>query len=332
MHSFLGPYHVIRRLALCLYLGLFLAPMAVQAADVYPSRPVRLVVPTPPGGTNDIIARTIAQQLTLRLGQSFIVDNRPGGNSVLGAEAVVRAAPDGYTLLCSWAGPLALNHLFNDTLGYDPATDLVPVSLLADVATVLVANRQMPADNLQEFVRYVRAHPGKVAMAISTIGSMPHLLSEQLRSEAGLDVTFVPYQGSGPAINDLLGNQTQAHFENLPAVIGQIRAGKLKALTVASVERSPNLPDVQTTAEAGYPRLRAAPRFVLAAPAGTPKAIVDKLNREVGAVLRDPAVVSIFERAGARPRPGTPAEAAAFAASERLNWKQVVDHADISIR
>jgi tripartite-type tricarboxylate transporter receptor subunit TctC len=311
----------------------FAAP-AVTAQDAarFPDRAVRLVVPAPPGGTNDIVARNLAQQLTQRVGQSFIVENRPGGNGTTAAEHVARAVPDGHTLFLSWAGPLALYQNFTEQPAYDARKDFAPIALLAEVPTVLIAHPSLPVGNLSQFVDHVHAHPGRVAMAISTAGSLPHLLTEHLRVEADLKVLFVPYQGSGPAIKDLLGNQTQAHFENLPAAIGLIRGKRVKALAVASRERIEILPDVPTTAEAGYPGVVATPWFALVAPSGVPAAIQQRLSREVTTVLESSEIREAFAKLGARPLPGSQAAAAEFIERERQKWSKVISSADIQLK
>ncbi|MGI4814962.1 MAG: Bug family tripartite tricarboxylate transporter substrate binding protein [Janthinobacterium lividum] len=304
-------------------------PTMAESADSYPSHSVRVLVPAPPGGTNDIVARIVSKHLSQVLGQSFFVDNRGGGNGAIAAQDAARAKPDGYTILISYSGVLAVNESLVDHPSYDVEKDFAPISLLAEVPIVLVANSSVPSQDLKQFVAYVKSKPGKINMAIPVIGSMHHLLTEQLKLNEQLNVGLIPYQGSGPAIRDLLGGYTNAHFDNLPAVISNIQAGSLHALAVTSTERQPLLPKVATVAEQGFPYLTSTPWFALVVPKDTPQAIQQKLHDTVVAILKTPEVKEEMNRLGAAPRWSTQAETLTFINGERVKWRAVIKAAHV---
>jgi tripartite-type tricarboxylate transporter receptor subunit TctC len=241
---------VLHRFALGALLALF---AVIASAQTYPTKPIRLVVPFPPGGATDILARDVAQKLTEAWGQQVIVDNRPGAGGNIGSELVAKAAPDGYTLEMGTVGTHAINASLYAKMPYDHVKDFAPVILVAGVPNVLVVNPEVPANSVTELIAYAKANPGKLNFASSGNGTSIHLSGELFKVMAGVQMTHVPYKGSSPALQDLLGGQVQLMFDNLPPSLPQIKAGKLRALAVTSLARAPALPDVPTMAEAGLP-------------------------------------------------------------------------------
>lgn len=294
------------------------------AAQAWPTKQVRMIVPFPPGGTTDIMARVIAERLTASLGQPFVVENRSGAGGVIGTDVTAKAAPDGYTILLSSSAPLAVGLKLYQKVPYDVMRDLAPVSMVGDVAMVLVTHPQFQARNLQELIAYAKANPGKLNVALNALGSQSHLLTELFRVRTGTSINMIPYKGSGPAVIDLLAGVVDADFENLPAVIEQIRAGKLRALATLSARRLDVLPDTPTFAELGMPEFVAAPWFAIVAPAGTPQPIVARLNAEINKVLAAPATKEIFAKQGANPVIATPEETGRFIREEIDKWAKVV--------
>ncbi len=292
--------------------------------QAWPSKPVRMIVPFPPGGTTDIMARVISERLQASLGQPFVVENRSGAGGVIGTDAAAKAAPDGYTILLSSSAPLAVGLKLYQKVPYDVMRDLAPVSMVGDVAMVLVTHPRFQAQNLQDLIGYAKANPGKLNVALNALGSQSHLLTELFRLRTGTSINMIPYKGSGPAVVDLLAGVVDADFENLPAVIEQIKAGKLRALATLSAKRLDVLPDTPTFAELGMPEFVAAPWFAIVAPAGTPAEIVAKLNEEINKVLAAPATKSIFEKQGANPVIATPEETRRFIREEIDKWAKVV--------
>ena len=299
------------------------APLAFAQAD-YPSKPVRLVVPFPPGGTTDILARAVAQKLTEQWHQQVIVDNRPGAGGNIGADLVAKSAPDGYTLLMGTIGTQAINPSLYARMPYDAQKDFAPVILVAAVPNVLEVNPSLPVHTVQELIAYAKAHPGKLNFASSGNGTSIHLSGELFKSMTGVQMTHVPYKGSAPALADLAGGQVQLMFDNLPSSLGLIKGGKLRALAVTSTARSPALPDVPTIAESGLPGYEATAWFGVLAPAKTPPAIVDKLNAAIGAWLASPEAKEKLASQGAAAAGGTPADFARYIASETTKWAKVV--------
>ena len=307
------------------------APSALLAQAAWPARPVRIVVPFAAGGTTDILARAMAPELAKAFGQSFIVENRAGAGGNIGAEAVAKSAPDGYTLLMGTVGTHGINRALYARLPYDPIKDFAPVTLVAGVPNVMEMNadraRQLGIQNVRDFIQYAKAHPGRLNMASSGNGTSIHLAGEMFKHMAGVFMTHVPYRGSGPAVMDLLGGNMDVMFDNLPSSIQHIKAGKLKALAVTSASRSAALPDVPTLAEAGGPALKgyeASSWFGLLAPAGTPPDIVARLQQECARALASPAVRDKLEAQGAIPGGSTPAEFARMIDDEHAKWAQVV--------
>ncbi|WP_198969243.1 Bug family tripartite tricarboxylate transporter substrate binding protein [Xylophilus sp. ASV27] len=305
------------------------ATALAQAA--WPGKPVRIVVPFAPGGTTDILARAVAPELSRAFGQQFIVDNRPGAGGNIGAEAVAKAAPDGYTLLMGTVGTHGINRALYGKLPYDPIKDFAPVTLVAAVPNVMEMNaekaRAMGIHNVQDFIRVAKERPGRLNMASSGNGTSIHLAGELFKSMTGIYMVHFPYRGSGPALLDLVGGNMDVMFDNLPSSMQQIKAGKLVALAVTSAQRSPALPDVPTVEEAGGPALKgfeASSWFGLLAPAGTAPEIVNRLQQELAKALKSPALKEKMQAQGAIPGGNTPQEFAALIDSEHRKWAKVV--------
>jgi tripartite-type tricarboxylate transporter receptor subunit TctC len=297
---------------------------AIAGAQAYPSRTVRLIVPYPPGGTNDILARIMADRLGRAMGQSFVVDNRGGAGGLIGADAVAKAAPDGYTLLLSSSGPLAVGLALYAKVPYDAARDFAPIAMIADSSVAFVAYPGFKPHTVSEVIAYGKAHPGELRGALPAIGSMHHLLMELFRLRAGVKVNMIPYKGTGPAIVDLMAGNVDIDFENMPAVIPYIRSGRLRALAVASDKRSDLLPDVPTMKDLGFPDVAASPWFALVAPAGTPRDIVVRLNEEVNRILRAPETADSIAKQGADPIVNSVEATSALIHKEIDKWAKVV--------
>ena len=292
------------------------------AAEVYPARSVRWIVPYPPAGTTDILARIMAQRLTERLGHQVVVDNRPGAANNIGTELVVKAAPDGYTVLL--VNPAnAINATLYPNLSFNFLRDLAPVAGLVRVPNVMEVTVSLPAKTVAEFIAYAKANPGKVILASSGSGTSVHLSGELFKSMTGVDLTHVPYKGAGPALIDLIGGQTQVMFDNLPSSIEYIKAGKLRALGVTTQRRSAALPDVPTVADT-VPGYEASAWFGVAAPKGTPAEIVNKLNREINDTLAEPKIKARLAELGGDSIAGSPADFWKLHTMETEKWAKVV--------
>jgi tripartite-type tricarboxylate transporter receptor subunit TctC len=294
------------------------------AQSNYPTKPIRLVVPFPPGGATDILAREVAQRLTEAWGQSVVVDNRPGAGGNIGTELVAKSAPDGYTLEMGTVGTHAINASLYSKLPYDHVKDFAPVILVAGVPNVLVVNLSLPVNSVQELIAYAKANPGKLNFASSGSGTSIHLSGELFKVMAGVDMTHVPYKGSAPALQDLIGGRVQLMFDNLPPSLPQIKGGKLKALAVTSSTRAPALPDTPTIAESGLPGFEASSWFGVLAPAGTPPAIIAKLNAEIAKWLTTPEAREKLLALGADAAGGTPEDFARHIQLETTKWAKVV--------
>ena len=292
-------------------------------AETFPSRPIRLVVPFPPGGPTDVLARIVAPRLAERLGQPVVVDNKPGASGMVGADAVARAVPDGHTLLAN-----ASIHVINPSLypkqPYDAIADFAAVSNLADVPLVLAVNPKVAAHSVKELVALARSAKTPLAFASAGNATSQHLSGEAFKIVAGIDMLHVPYKGSAPALTDLIGGQVQLMFESLPSSMPFIQSGAIRALAVTTPQRSPAMPDVPTVAEAGYPGFSMSTWYGVWAPAGTPAAVVQRLSREIAAVVRLPEVRARFQKLGAEPVGSTPAEFTAFAKAELAKWAGIV--------
>jgi tripartite-type tricarboxylate transporter receptor subunit TctC len=296
-------------------------------AQAYPSRPVRLIVPFAPAGASDITARLIGQWLSERLGQQFVIDNRPGGGGNIGTEAVVRAPADGYTLLMVGSAN-ASNATFYDKLNFNFIRDIAPVAGVFRGPYVMVVNPSVPASTVPEFIAYAKATPRKVNMASSGIGAVPHVAGELFKMMAGIDMVHVPYRGGGPALTDLLAGQVQVYFPTTVASIGYIRTGRLRALAVTAATRSDALPDIPTVGES-LPGYEASTFYGVGAPKVTPAEIVDKLNKEVNAALADPKMKARLADLGGVALPGSPAEFGKLIADETEKWAKVIKFAGI---
>jgi tripartite-type tricarboxylate transporter receptor subunit TctC len=305
---------------------LFVQAAGTRAAD-YPTRPPHIIVGYPAGGSTDIVARLIGDWLGKRLGQQFIVENRPGAGNNLATEAVVKAAPDGYTLLL--VNPAnAVNASLYKNLNFVFLRDIDPVAGVIRVPNVMEVHPSVPAKTVAEFIAYVKANPDKVNVASSGNGTSIHLSGELFKMMTGLKMTHIPYKGSAPMLTDLLGGQVQVTFDNLPSSIAHIKAGKLRALAVTTAKRSEELPDVPTVAET-VPGYEALGWYALGAPKNTPAEIVDKLNAATNAALADPKLVARLADLGVEPMPMTPVKFAAFITSETDKWTKVIKSAGV---
>ena len=293
------------------------------AAQTWPARPIRLVVPYPAGGSGDIVARTIAQKMTDGLGQQVVVDNRAGANGTIGTEAVAKSAPDGYTVLLATDIQFAISPALGTKLPYDPVRDFEPISLVAFVNLVLVANPAVKANGMQELVEYARSHPGEINYASTGAGSTHHLSIELLKSMGAFNVTHVPYKGSSQALPDLIANQVQIMQLGVPQSLPFLNSGKLKALGVGSSKRLPQLPNVPTIAEQGFPGYQANNSWNMFAPAGTPPAVIARLQQEVARTVALPEIRERFAADGLEPVGSTPAELSARMRSDYENWVNV---------
>jgi tripartite-type tricarboxylate transporter receptor subunit TctC len=301
---------------------------ALATAQEFPTRSIRLIVPFPPGGPNDIIARVIGQRMSELTKQPVVIDNRGGQGGVLGTDAVAKAAPDGYTVAISSAGALAISPGM-EKVAYDTLKDFQPITLVATVPEMLVVANNVPAHDVKELVALAKAQPGKLNFASSGPGSLPHLAGELLKLTARIDIVHVPYRGAAPAVNDLLGQQVQMAFLDLPILLPQVRAGALRGIAVGSPQRAPTAMDVPTTAEQGMPELRIENWYGMVAPAATPPAIVAALNKIATEAMRDPAVKEKLASQGAELIGDSPEHFRTFIQTEIAKWAKVIRDAGI---
>ncbi len=299
----------------------------IARADSYPSRPVHLIVFYAAGGGNDIIARLMGQWLSQRLGQSFVVENRPGGGGNLGTEYVVHAAPDGYTLLLSSTANVVNASLYNN-LDFDFVRDIAPVASISYEPNIMVVNPSVPAKTVPEFIAYAKANPGKINFGSAGIGSSQHMSGELFKMMAGIDMTHVPFRGTAPALQNLLGGQIQLMYASMPATLEHVRSGRLVALGVTIPKRSDVLPDVPAISEF-LPGFDAEVYYGICAPKSTPPEIVDRLNKEINAGLADPEFKAKLTELGSAVLPGSPADFGKFLANESDKWAKVVKFANI---
>ena len=306
------------------------APAHAQPADAaaWPAKPIRWVVPFPPGGAMDVIARTLGERAGRALGQPFVIENRPGAGGNIGADAVAKSPADGYTIMITSIG-MATNKALYAKLSYDPAKDFAPISLLAVVPNVLVVNANSPDKTVADVIAHAKREPGKLTYASAGNGTSIHLAGEVFASMAGLNLLHVPYMGSGPAVTDMLGGQVDLMFDSITSAAPHIQSGKLRALGVTSARRSATLPNVPTIAEAGVPGYEVSPWFAVFAPAGTPAPIVQKLNAALLDAMKQPDTQARFDAIGAQPIGSTPAELAAHVDKEMARWGKLIKERNI---
>ena len=305
-----------------------IAPAAVHA-QAWPTKPVRFIVPYPAGGTSDILARTIGQKLGDALGQTIVVENKPGANGNVGADYVAKAAPDGYTFLLADIGAIAISPSVYTTLPFDPVKDFSPVTMVAYSPHILAVHPALPAQSVKDLVALAKSKPGKLNYAASSTGSAPHLAGVEFAARSGIDWAYIPYKGGAQAVTDVVGGQADVLFNGMLATYPQVKGGKLRILAVSSANRLASIPDVPTVAESGYPGFVTGSWQGILAPPGTPREIVAKLGGEVGKILATPEMKEKLEAQGAEVRVMTPQEFSAFIASERDRWAKVVKEAGI---
>jgi tripartite-type tricarboxylate transporter receptor subunit TctC len=313
-----------RRVASLLLLGAVLPWPLAAAAEDYPTRPIRLIVPFPAGGPSDLFARILGIKLTESLGQQVVVENRSGVGGVTGVDVVARSAPDGYTIGLNSAGALSIIPFMMTKMPFDWQKDLALLTLVARVPEVLVVHPSLKVETLKDLVDYARANPGKLNFGSSGTGSIAHMAVELLKTEAHIELTHVPYRGAAPAVTDLLGGQVQLVVFDVPVLLPHIRSGALHALAITSKARAPAIPDVPTTAEAGFPTVLSDNWYGLVAPAGTPPAILARIQAAATAALRSDDLKAQYAKQDAVATPTTPAEFTAFVIAERARWKDVV--------
>ena len=315
---------------LCLVMGLVTATN-LASAQSYPDRPITLVVPNPPGGLVDTSARLLSEPLTRVIGQTVVVDNKPGASGNIAYQYVANAKPDGYTLLISYSGYHVGNPSLMDKLPWDPIKDFSPIALLTVSTNVIAVHPSVPVNNLKEFIAYAKANPGKLNYASQGNGSVSHIGTEMFKQTTGVDMVHVPYKGSGPAIQDVLAGQVQVFISTPPSLMQHIQSGKLKGLAVTGKNRHPGMPNVPTTAEAGLPSFQLESWVGLFAPANTPKAVVTKLTDSVKKSLSLPEVKERADAAGVELRYQSPAQTEALVKKELPYWNKVIKSANITL-
>jgi len=294
------------------------------AAQTYPARPVKLIVPTPPGGPVDVIGRITANYLQTSLGQPFVVENRAGAGNTIGSKDAAEAAPDGYTLLYSAASGLIIAPLLHPDAGYNALTSFAPVALVGATSTILVVNPTLPATTVADLVAYAKANPGKVNFSSGGVGVLPHLIGEMFKARAGIDIVHVPYKGGGPSINDVVAGNVQMTFEATSVLLPLIKVGRLRALAVTAAQRIPQLPEVPTMVESGYPGFVTTAWTGLLAPAHTPEPIVAKLNAAINAGLKTEQLRYALTQLGSLPMGGTSQDFADTMQAELAKWSPIV--------
>jgi tripartite-type tricarboxylate transporter receptor subunit TctC len=309
----------------------FLALAAPAFAQDYPTRSITLIVPYPPGGGVDAMARVVAERLTAALGQQVVVDNRGGGGGLIGTRAVLRAAPDGYTLLLGHTGTISINPSLYANSGFDPRKDFAAIGLIASMPVVLIAHPSFPAKSVADVIALARKDPGKLNVGTSAVGTGGYMSAESFKAVAGLDVAIIPYKGTAPVMNDLLGGHVPVAFGVIPPALGNIQAGKLRAVAVASPTRTALLPDTPTFAESGMPGFEAVLHYGLLAPAGTPKAIVDRLNAELRKLAGDDEVKKRIASEGGDPLTSSPDEYAADIDREETKWSTLIRKLNLKV-
>ena len=315
--------------------GILFASIAVYAAQNtagdYPNRPIRIIVTFPPGGPTDIIARVVGQKLAEAWGQPVVIDNRSGAGGNIGTDLAAKSAPDGYTLLLSNFGPMAISPFVYAKLPYDPVKDLTPITLAATAWFFVVTNPSSPLTSIKELIAQAKANPDKITFSSSGNASPSHLAGALFQSSAGVKLTHVPYKGGAPAVGAVIAGEVQMAIESPPPIVPQVKAGKLRALGAARATRSPLLPDVPTVSEAGLPGFEVGSWYGFHAPAGTPKLIIDKLHAEMVKAMKTPELREKFSNVGAETIANTPAEYGAFVQAELKKWSKVVRSTGIKI-
>jgi tripartite-type tricarboxylate transporter receptor subunit TctC len=301
-----------------------LAAGADAFAQNYPERPVKVIVPTPPGGPVDVIARITANYLQNALGKAFVVENRAGAGNTIGSKDAAEAAPDGYTLLYSSSSGLVIAPLLHPDAGYDPIKSFDPIALVGQSSNILVVNPAVPANSVAELVAYAKANPGKVNFSSGGIGVLPHLIGEMFKARAGIDIVHVPYKGGGPSITDVIAGNVQMTFEGTSVLLPLIEAGKLRGLAVTTAKRIPQLPNVPTMEESGFPGFVTAAWTGLIAPAHTPQPVITKLNAAINDGLKTPELQSALARLSNEPLGGSPADFTAVIKSDLDKWTPIV--------
>jgi tripartite-type tricarboxylate transporter receptor subunit TctC len=318
--------------ALILLLISLVCALALPAhAQSYPAKPVRMIVPYPPGGGNDTFGRLFAAKLGERTGQPFLVENRPGAGTMIGTEAAAKSAPDGYTILLSSIATHALSPNLYSRVPYDPIKDFAPITLLGIAPTVLVINQDLPAKSLQELISLAKSKPGALAYASGGNGTPPHINAEVFKAVAGVDLLHVAYKGGGPALTDLIAGRVHVMLDTAASAMPHVRGGKLRALALSAPKRSAEYPDLPTFAEAGLPQYDTNAWYSMHAPAGTPSDIVRRLNRELVAILKDPEILARFKQLSTDPVGNSPEEFGAFVKVELEKYARIIKAAGIKL-
>lgn len=312
------------RLLRGLFLMLLAAAPEVALAQTYPAKPVKVIVPYAAGGSTDILARVLAEKITPSLGQQMVVENRAGATGMIGAEAVAKSPADGYTLLMGVNGPITIAPAIRASMPYDTLRDFAPVILIADAPKLLVIDPLIPANTLQEFISWAKAQPKPINFASAGVGTTGHLACEMLKQRAGFQANHIPYKGGGPAMTDVIGGHVQFMFEVIPQLLPHVQAGRLHALAISSAERSKAIPSLPTVAEQGLPGFQSSTWFGILAPAGTPEAVINRLNAEFSKALADPEMAKRITDLGATWFPNSPADYAKFLRADLEKWRVVV--------
>jgi len=321
-----------RRFALVLLLAVFCLPSHAQGGlQSYPNRPVRWIVPFAPSGPTDIMSRAVAEKLSQRLGQPFVVDNRAGAGGNIGAEVVAKSAPDGYTLMIGHVGTHAINSALYSIVAFDPVRDFAPITLIATLPLALVVHISVPVKDVKELIAYAKARPGQLNFASAGNGGPTHLTGEFLKTSAHIDIVHVPYKGNAAALTDLVAGRVQMMFSNMLTAMPHVRAGKLRAIGISSPKRSPQAPDLPTVAESGVPGFSSVPWYGVLGPAALPRSIVSRLNTEIGRALALPDMHERFVAQGIDLQASTPEEFGALIRSEVVKWRKVVRDAGAKV-
>lgn len=312
------------RLFIAVSCSLTAGTVASQNSQPYPNRPVRWIVPFAPSGPTDLMSRAVAEKLSQRLGQQFVVDNRPGAGGNIGAEVVSKSAPDGYTLMIGHVGTHAINATLYPKLAFDPVQDFSAITLIATLPLALVIHPSVAAKDVKELITYAKAHPGKLNFASAGNGGPTHLTGELLKASAGIDIVHVPYKGNAAALLDLTAGRVQMMFSNLLTSMPHVRAGKLRAIAISSPQRTPQAPELPTIAESGVPGFSSVPWYGVLGPARMPRAIVDKLNSEIARSLAQPDIKERFVSQGIDMQASTPEQFGALIKTDVVKWRKVV--------